>query len=453
MSILEIPEIVALDSRRNIIRLPGETDAPLTPRVRRIIDTPQFRRLAGIRQLGLVSLVYPGAIHSRFEHSLGVYRLALILLQRLTRSSAFESIVSWQGAELLILSALLHDVGHYPFCHPIEDMRLPGEKPHEAGAARYLLDESSEIATAIREDWNSSAEDVLYLLSGALPRGETFLSTRPNVRKLLAGLLSGPADIDKMDYLFRDSLHAGVPYGKNFDQERLLSGFCLNQNQDGPAISTKGKTAAELMVFARYVMFSEVYWHHTVRSATAMLQRMCFEIYQHQNRSGHAPASLVESLQNTTDAEAIRYFETLSTHAGVEEIWSGLFGQKRCLYKQIAEFSYFEAQEPYHRLARRPFAELAQLARQTAFRLQESGVQIEPHEILIDAPPVEKEIEWIIDVRDPKDGKYRPLAEISPAVRVLATEQFDDFVKRARLFVHPRQIQNASRILEAMELR
>ena len=92
-------------------------------------------------------------------------------------------------------------------------------------------------------------------------------------------MLSGPIDIDKMDYLFRDSLHAGVPYGRHFDQQRLLGSLCLNQAGDGLAITDKGKTAAELMVFARYVMFSEVYWHHGVRAATAMLQRAFYLLH------------------------------------------------------------------------------------------------------------------------------------------------------------------------------
>ena len=86
-------------------------------------------------------------------------------------------------------------------------------------------------------------------------------------------MLSSPIDIDKMDYLARDSLHAGVPYGRHFDQQRLIGSLCLNEAGDGLAITDKGRTAAEMMVFARYVMFSEVYWHHAVRSATAMLQR------------------------------------------------------------------------------------------------------------------------------------------------------------------------------------
>src|SRR6185295_2882253 len=97
--------------------------------------------------------------------------------------------------------------------------------------------------------------------------------------RLLASILSGPIDIDKMDYLARDSLHAGVPYGRNFDQGRLIGSLCVNQQGDGLAITDKGKTAAEMMVFARYVMFSEVYWHHGVRAATAMLQRAFFLLH------------------------------------------------------------------------------------------------------------------------------------------------------------------------------
>ncbi|MEZ6077076.1 MAG: hypothetical protein R3C56_15830 [Pirellulaceae bacterium] len=91
-------------------------------------------------------------------------------------------------------------------------------------------------------------------------------------------LLSGPVDIDKLDYLQRDSLHAGVPYGRNFDVNRLVSSLCVGQDGKSLAITEKGKTAAEMMVFARYVMFSEVYWHHTVRSATAMLQRLVYDL-------------------------------------------------------------------------------------------------------------------------------------------------------------------------------
>src|SRR6266566_9633078 len=118
--IRDLPEIAGLDARRGIVRIPPELDVPLTPRVRRLIDSAEFRRLARISQLGLVSLVYPAAHHTRFEHSLGVYRLALLYLKRLARDERFSAVIMRADAELLIAGALLHDLGHWPFCHPLE---------------------------------------------------------------------------------------------------------------------------------------------------------------------------------------------------------------------------------------------------------------------------------------------------------------------------------------------
>ena len=137
-SIQRIPEVAGLDARRGVIRIPPDIDIPLTPRVRRIIDTEAFQRLRGISQLGLVSLVYPAAIHTRFEHSLGVYRLALLMLKRFAHDGRFTECVSPRDAELLIVTALLHDVGHWPFCHPIEDISPPGVPHHEQFAKRFV---------------------------------------------------------------------------------------------------------------------------------------------------------------------------------------------------------------------------------------------------------------------------------------------------------------------------
>src|SRR5437016_8584709 len=116
-SLLDIPELRELDSRQSLVRIPHEEDVPLTPRVRQLIDTAEFRRLARISQLGLVSLVYPAAIHTRFEHALGVYRLALLYLKQLAHDQRSAAVVRPADAELFIAAALLHDLGHWPFCH------------------------------------------------------------------------------------------------------------------------------------------------------------------------------------------------------------------------------------------------------------------------------------------------------------------------------------------------
>ena len=123
-SIRDIPEVIALEAPSAMVRIPPDLDIPMTDRVRHIIDTEEFRRLARISQLGLVSLVYPAAHHTRFEHSLGVYRNALLYLRKLAHDDRFVAAVSPEAAELFIVAALLHDLGHWPFCHPIEDLHL-----------------------------------------------------------------------------------------------------------------------------------------------------------------------------------------------------------------------------------------------------------------------------------------------------------------------------------------
>jgi HD superfamily phosphohydrolase len=415
----DIPEVQGLAARSHLVRIPPELDVPFTPRVRAVVDAPDFRRLARISQLGLVALVYPAAHHSRFEHSLGVYRLALVYLRQLAQSERFAKAIRPQDAEVLIAAALLHDLGHWPFCHPLEDIRLPGVPHHELFANSFLLE--GEIADVLRDDWGLNPRDVVALLSE---------KPRDARSRILASLLSGPIDIDKLDYLARDSLHAGVPYGRNFDQQRLVGSLCLNAAGDGIAITDKGRTAAEMLVFARYVMFSEVYWHHAVRSATAMLQRAFFLIHRQLE---------LDALFRLTEEPFVAELRRAAGSGPAGELLEGLFGPSRRLYKRVAQFSYFQERHLYDMLARRPYPWLAACAEQLAeVASRQIGGRIAPHELLIDAPPVEREIEFDVEIFFPKENRYRMLAEVSPVVETLARKQFDDYVKKVRVFAHPR---------------
>lgn len=416
--ILTIPEVAGLDSCEGSLRIPPEQDVPLTPRVRRLIDTTPFRRLAKISQLGLVSLVYPAAIHTRFEHSLGVYRLALLLLRRLAYDARFTEIIRREEAELLIVSALLHDIGHWAFCHPMEDMQLPQVPCHEHFARTFLLQD--EITSCLERDWKISPRAVLSLLNKRFPE-EFPLEKR--ILPLLSSILSGPLDIDKIDYLFRDSLHAGVPYGRHFDLNRLVGSFTLNESGDALAISAKGKTAAELLVFSRYVMFSEVYWHRTVRGATAMLQRAVFRLREHifDDQNLHA-----------TEATFIENLFALSQNTSVAPLVDGIFGKKRLLYKQVAQYYSHDNPEIYRALSGRRYRELTAISERLA-----ASLSIPAESLLCDAPPVEKEVEFRIDVYSPKLHQYRHLEDVSPVTRALAHEQFDDCVKCVRVFAEP----------------
>ena len=342
----DLPELAALDSARDLIRIPEEQNVPLTPRVRAIVDTAAFQRLRHVSQLGLVSHVYPGATHTRFEHALGVYFGALRYLQQLRKDTRFAELIDEHQASLLIAAALLHDIGHWPFCHPIEDLGLSGMTKHEDAARELIV--GQEIGRVLQDQWHLDPDDVLAILEHRV--------TTP-ADQVISSILSGPIDIDKMDYLERDSLHAGVPYGRNFDKQRLIQSLVLNETGDGLAITSKGRTAAELMVFARYVMFCEVYWHHAVRSATSMLTRAFLELRD------RFPIS---SLLGMRDAEFISELRSLASDTPCQALVEGSLGERRMLYKRAAEFRRDQKPDLYDQLATGGSIALAELSSRLA---------------------------------------------------------------------------------------
>jgi uncharacterized protein len=420
----DIPEFASLSANRGIIRIPMEQDVPFTPRVRAIVDTEEFRRLRDVSQLGLAAQIYPGAVHTRFEHALGVFNNAIRYLWQLGRDSRFTAIIDHHTAEVLLVSALLHDLGHWPFCHPIEDLDLDELPPHEAHAAEFLKPER-ELARVLKSEWNVDPEEVLDVL---VERSDT-----PELR-LVRSILSGPIDIDKMDYLERDSLHCGVPYGRHFDKNRLIQSLVLNEAGDGLAITQKGKTAAELMVFARYVMFSEVYWHHAVRSATCMFTRAFYELHTQLD---------LPNFFRYSESETIRTLRLQCRGTDSERLIEGVFGSKRQLYKRVAEYSHYQTNDLYTALARRPYRDLLRCADSLINVLNSkpefSQQKIARTDLIIDAPPAHREVEFKVPVYFPKEDIYRPLADVSPIIDALARTQFDDYVKRVRIFA-PRDL-------------
>ncbi|KAA1261582.1 hypothetical protein LF1_41320 [Rubripirellula obstinata] len=414
-----LSEVTALHRSSSIIRIPPSQDVPMSDRVRRILDSSPLRRLASISQLGMVSLVYPGATHSRLEHTLGVYHNALKLLARFSSTDPDDSFFTSSEAEAFLLATMLHDVGHWPFCHPIEDMRLSGLGEHETRLAEFI--ETSELKQLIQSDWSCTAADVVALLDF-----DPKQSHSAGIQ-FFASCLSSPIDVDKLDYLQRDSLHAGVPYGQNFDAGRLINSMCRHPETGKLAITEKGRTAAEMMVFARYVMFSEVYWHPSVRSATAMLQRSVY----HLQKEIDLPSTL-----KMDDRDWIAMLRRGAKGTEYETMVEGLFGPRRELFKRVAEYSVLQSGSRIHdALARRPYWWLVAASEKLADLVScETGIEVQAADILIDAPPVKLEVDINVDVIG-RDGSVRTLGEVSPVASALAHQQFDNHVKRVRVFV------------------
>jgi len=224
-----------------------------------LVDTDVFQRLRYVRQLGWTYLVYPGATHSRFEHALGTHHLSRRTLALLCEAEDATSI-SEQEQAIVRSAALLHDVGHYPFSHALEEI---GALHHE-DVARPLITQgaiASLLSSRLGDDAPARVFDLI--------RGES--------KSALQGLISGSLDLDKIEYLKRDAFMCGVPYGE-IDVDRLTNSLVL---VDDPAtgrsaigVREKALSALESLLFAKYQMYRNVYWHHAVRSATAMYKRL-----------------------------------------------------------------------------------------------------------------------------------------------------------------------------------
>ena len=240
-----------------VIRDPLWDNIRLEPAAVSAIDTAAFQRLRYVRQLGHAFLVYPGATHSRFEHALGTYHLARRALGTLEERGELRG-VSETDRLAVRLAALLHDIGHYPFSHALEEAGFPS---HEAIGARRLAEGD------LGEVLNALGGATLIATIGEMIQGT---SCSP-----LAGLVSGSLDLDKIDYLSRDARMCGVPYG-TVDVDRLLASLVLVAGPGGTSevgVQEKGTSALESLLFAKYQMYRNVYWHHAVRAATCMFKR------------------------------------------------------------------------------------------------------------------------------------------------------------------------------------
>src|SRR2546422_7746960 len=245
---------------------------PLGSREEKLIGTAPFLRLQKIKQLGFVYRVWPGATHTRYEHSLGCYYLAVramrALLQQGDNGGLFG--VSVSSVQTLVVACLLHDIGHYPFSHTIEELGYPIIAHEKVG--RSII-ENSGIATVLERDYHLSPERVADFID---PPKTKML---PADDELLASLLSGALDVDKLDYLPRDARACNVPYG-GVDVARLPLALRIHPNVNGQqriVVTHKGINPLHSLLHARQEMFDNIYWHHTSRAFQVMLMRAVHE--------------------------------------------------------------------------------------------------------------------------------------------------------------------------------
>jgi HD superfamily phosphohydrolase len=367
-------------------------------------------RLHRIMQLGPAYRAYPGATHTRAGHSIGVYHLARRLLTCLAEKGA-AAWLSPEGAYSFLCAALLHDLGHFPYTHSLKELPL---KDHESLTAGIIRSEPvrSLVATAGGDPGFAAA-----IVDSAA--GDSFPGMGGKELLFYRKLLSGVLDPDKLDYLNRDAHYCGVPYGAQ-DVDFILSRLRPHIEQ-GVEIDSRGIPSVESVLFSKYLMYRTVYWHKSVRSATAMIKKTLLRALEEKIIAG-------EELYNLDDQGLFALMESRSSGG------SGLFALAAMvrdgkLYETAAEFSFDEkAHSPLRKIGRR-----TELEENLAAELSRGlGNPVCPGQIIIDVPePVS--FESGLYVAD--EGRY--FGESSSAFKGELIDALVSSLRVVRIFAEP----------------
>ena len=326
-----------------------------------LIDSSVMQRLRFVKQLGMASLVYPGANHTRFEHSLGTYHLAKLFNEHIDL-----------GKEIVV-AALLHDIGHGPFSHTSDNVSMRiAKKGHLDHTCRRI--ESNAISVII-ESLGMSVKTVKALIRGRRPCGT---------------LLSGSLDVDRLDYLMRDSYYTGANFG-SIDIGRLLTGLKIERNR--VIIDEKCVSTVESILTARSLMYPSVYYHHTVRIAGIMME----SAIEHEIEEGRLGP---EELMDMDDPMLISFMRRAKNKE-----WERI--ERRKLYKIAYTL-------PYRKKNKR------------SVRVIEEGKHDLGDGIIIDniAPPIWVEMDLSVEM---KDGGIKRIAEVSSLASILSKAQRDHY--------------------------
>lgn len=385
-----------------------DPDDPADALPLRLLDTREMQRLRRVRQLGLASLVFHGAEHSRFAHSIGVFYVARRILAVLDRQAP----VSPAERRLVLCAALLHDVGHGPFSHAAE--RAFGFV-HEDWSRAILLDPDSEV------------HGLLHREDPALPAAIAgFIEHRPVTARHLAQVVSSQLDADRLDYLLRDGAATGVGY--TYDLPRIVEAMEIDPAHERIVVGYRGHDAVEGYLLTRHHMYRNLYFHKTARAASAMLLAVLRRARQLCAGGELAPESLPPALRGFIRDTPVSVHDYVDLDDG--DVWRALKEWRaardpvlarlstglldRRLYKTIDVTALDAAQRA--RLQERAAALLLSSGHDPAYTLLQDETRGKPYQPYAGPDP---EGEAAIFVRG-TDGVVREIAETSATVRALA---------------------------------
>jgi HD superfamily phosphohydrolase len=338
-----------------------------------LLDSPPLQRLRYIRQLGFSYLVYPGANHTRFEHSLGTMFLADVAARRFGLSD--------EDRTLVVAAGLLHDIGHGPFSHASEPLM-----------EQILKTTHDDIERIVTQGTGA------LLQEHGIDPGELCQIVKGNHR--LSGIIHGDLDVDRMDYLLRDAYYTGAPYG-TVDAQRLIR-YLIQTPEGDTVLDENGVNAAESLLIARTLMRPSVYFHHVSRIGESMFQLAILE------HTGGGREDAVRPLMIMDDPACMHALRT-SQSPVARELADRLYGRrlyKRALYATIDQVNTpaFHTGVPIR------------TCRDYAERIAEAA-GLRPHEVLVDIPAVPRELS--LGVRVKNQHAVASFEKFSPRIRTL----------------------------------
>jgi HD superfamily phosphohydrolase len=338
-----------------------------------LLDSPPLQRLRYIRQLGFSYLVYPGANHTRFEHSLGTMFLADVAARRFGLSE--------RERMLIVAAGLLHDIGHGPFSHASEPLM-----------EEFLHVTHDDIAQALGGGTGSILEQY------GIDTGE--LCSVVKGRHRLSGIIHGDLDVDRMDYLLRDAYYTGAPYG-TVDAQRLIR-HLIQTPDGGTVLDENGVNAAESLLIARTLMRPSVYYHHVSRIGESMFQLAVLE------HTGGGESEAIRNLMAMDDPACMHALRT-SENTIARGLADRLYGRR--LYKRALFATTDQVNTPsfYNGV---PISTCREYAERIA-----KAAGIMPHEVLVDIPAVPRELSLGVRVRN--QHNVVSFEEFSPRIRTL----------------------------------
>ncbi len=385
------------------IRDPLWQNIYLTPAMKKLVALGEFQKLAGIRQLGPAYLVYPGATHTRLNHSLGVFHLAKRIIGSIAMDPRSPEL-SISGVKAFLCASLLHDLGHFPYTHSFKDLPL---LDHEVLTGQLVL--TPDFRKVLEEDVKVEPYRVAAIVD------ENLDHRNDNEVKFYRRILSGVLDPDKLDYLNRDAFFCGVPYGIQ-DTDFFIDKIVPTETE--LTLDEGGLGSVESLLFAKYQMYRSVYWHRTVRIATAMIKKaVLLGLTEGDLRS--------EELYNLDDAG----FHNALTRRNRDYYTLAERVFRRNLLKTACESPFDErthgaAVDLYRRL---------EFEQRIATELRSKfSLQLEDWEVILDIP---EPISFEVNLKIHHDGEFVPFSGSGSVFTRSLVENFTANLRKTRLFL------------------